>query len=317
MADSKTQLEYRKAFQKAYYNKIIPTVKKFDEERKRKRTLAIGLTILCFVLSALFFFIFPNFEKDSFGADFFGFLWFVSLVLGFSVYGLIKKDFENKIKARIMPFVCSCFGNLKWEEKYCDVDFEEFTKKTGIVGSFNRSYYDDTFKGSFEGVKLQIIEVEYTMVTGSGKNRSESAVFKGVFVKLDMNKNFSGRTVIRPDSLLHFSPQGLRRTEFEDVLFEKKFDVFTDDEVEARYLITPTFMERLENLKMAFKADKISCAFFDKTLLVALHTRKDLFNLCKLNVPLTDREAYFTMFNEMISIMQIIKHFKLNQRIGL
>lgn len=100
-------------------------------------------------------------------------------------------------------------------------------------------------------------------------------------------------------------------------MFEKKFDVFTDDEVEARYLITPSFMERLNNMKTAFEAYAISCAFYDKYLLVGLSTRKDLFSIGDLKKPVNDGKQFFTMFEEILSIIKLIDHFKLDQKIGL
>ena len=103
----------------------------------------------------------------------------------------------------------------------------------------------------------------------------------------------------------------------EDIQFEKKFDVFTDDEVEARYLITPSFMERLNEMQVAFTADKVSCAFYKKYLFIALHTSKDLFSICSLFKKIDEPKQFFTMFEEILSIIKLIDHFKLNQKIGL
>ena len=133
-----------------------------------------------------------------------------------------------------------------------------------------------------------------------------------------MNKNFTGHTVIKPNSLMHITPsKALRHTELEDIQFEKKFDVFTVDEVEARYLITPSFMERLNEMKVAFTTDKVSCAFYEKYLFVALSTSKDLFSICSLFKKIDDPKQFFTMFEEILSIIKLIDHFKLNQKIGL
>ena len=99
--------------------------------------------------------------------------------------------------------------------------------------------------------------------------------------------------------------------------FEKNFDVFTNDEVDARYLITPTFMERIKNLELAFKADKIKCAFYNKWLIIALSTKKDLFSICSLTKPICDNNQYFQMYEEIESIIKLIDYFKLDQKIGL
>ena len=39
------------------------------------------------------------------------------------------------------------------------------------------------------------------------------------------------------------------KRKLEDIYFNKQFNVYSDDEVETRYLLTTAFMERLSNLK--------------------------------------------------------------------
>ena len=244
-----------------------------------------------------------------------GLILFICCIAGAVCFGL-KKKFENEIKQKIMPYVCKCLGDLKW--KYAQCSFEQLLCKSGIIDRYNRVSYDDSFTGIYKDINYEICETSFYYKTGTGKNSSTRTVFKGVMIKLDMNKSFTGNTVIRPDTLKHASPAAnLKHTTLEDVVFEKKFDVFTDDEVEARYLITPSFMERLNNMKTAFSADRVSCAFYDKYLLVGLHTSKDLFSICSLKEPVNDGKQFFTMFEEILSIIKLIDHFKLNQKIGL
>ena len=133
-----------------------------------------------------------------------------------------------------------------------------------------------------------------------------------------MNKKFSGHTVIKPNSLIHSSPSSkLHFTELEDSEFNKKFDVYTNDEVDARYLITPAFLERLKRMKTAFNASRVSCAFYEDYLIIALSTLKDIFSICSLIKPIDDRKQYIQMYDEIISIIKLIDHFKLNQKTGL
>lgn len=76
-------------------------------------------------------------------------------------------------------------------------------------------------------------------------------------------------------------------------------------------------MERLNNMKLAFQADKVSCAFYQNQLLIGLHTKKDLFSLCSLFKPVDDANQYYQMFEEILSIIKLIDYFKLNQKTGL
>lgn len=312
MAEVKSYSDMRREFYEKYQKNIVPVVKNFDKERKIKRVLAtIAATILsiigCFCLLGL---LVAEGDGDVIEGSLKGALVFFGLA--WAVWTIIKKNFESKIKKKIMPTVCSCFDNLTWSETLYDGG--EVFKESGVVPNFTSESYDDIFTGSHRDVKMEIVESEFEI--GSGKNRQ--TVFKGVVIKLDMNKNFTSHTVITPDTLFHKTPvKGLRHTTLEDVEFEKKFDVFTNDEVDARYLITTTFMERLKAMKTAFKADKIRCAFYGDLLLVALSTKKDLFSLCSLVKPMDDAQQYFQMYEEMVSIVKLIDHFKLDQKIGL
>lgn len=307
MTEEKTYSQMRKEFQEAFFKKISPGLSKYESERLRQfgytRAVKIAALIIILVL------VFLTKQIDI------GLILFICCIAGAVCFGL-KKKFENEIKQKIMPYVCKCLGDLKW--KYAQCSFEQLLCKSGIIDRYNRVSYDDSFTGIYKDINYEICETSFYYTTGTGKNSSTRTVFKGVMIKLDMNKSFTGNTVIRPDTLKHASPAAnLKHTTLEDVVFEKKFDVFTDDEVEARYLITPSFMERLNNMKTAFSADRVSCAFYDKYLLVGLHTSKDLFSICSLKEPVNDGKQFFTMFEEILSIIKLIDHFKLNQKIGL
>ncbi|DAB12431.1 TPA: hypothetical protein CPT98_07395 [Candidatus Gastranaerophilales bacterium HUM_19] len=307
MTEEKTYSQMRKEFQEVFFKKISPGLSKYESERLRQfgytRAVKIAALIIILVL------VFLTKQIDI------GLIVFICCIAGAVCFGL-KKKFENEIKQKIMPYVCKCLGDLKW--KYAQCSFEQLLCKSGIIDRYNRVSYDDSFTGIYKDINYEICETSFYYTTGTGKNSSTRTVFKGVMIKLDMNKSFTGNTVIRPDTLKHASPAAnLKHTTLEDVVFEKKFDVFTDDEVEARYLITPSFMERLNNMKTAFSADRVSCAFYDKYLLVGLHTSKDLFSICSLKEPVNDGKQFFTMFEEILSIIKLIDHFKLNQKIGL
>lgn len=307
MTEEKTYSQMRKEFQEVFFKKISPGLSKYESERLRQfgytRAVKIAALIIILVL------VFLTKQIDI------GLILFICCIAGAVCFGL-KKKFENEIKQKIMPYVCKCLGDLKW--KYAQCSFEQLLCKSGIIDRYNRVSYDDSFTGIYKDINYEICETSFYYKTGTGKNSSTRTVFKGVMIKLDMNKSFTGNTVIRPDTLKHASPAAnLKHTTLEDVVFEKKFDVFTDDEVEARYLITPSFMERLNNMKTAFSADRVSCAFYDKYLLVGLHTSKDLFSIGSLKEPVNDGKQFFTMFEEILSIIKLIDHFKLNQKIGL
>ena len=307
MPQEKTYSQMREEFSKRFYGKIVPYIQNFEQERISHLESVVGISAILIFIPVLI--IFSDFKNSSDSSIEIAVL---SFSLAIFIYIIIKKDFERKIKSLIMHAVCKCFGDLKWS---CNsYNLSPMFSASELIDDYDRVEFDDIFSGKFKDVNYEIIESKFTL----GSNRDKSTVFDGVIIKLDMNKPFLGRTVIRPSSLLHSSPHPiLKHTELEDIQFEKKFDVFTDDEVEARYLITPSFMERLNEMKVAFTADKVSCAFYEKYLFVALSTKKDLFSICSLFKKIDDPKQFFTMFEEILSIIKLIDHFKLNQKIGL
>ena len=315
MPQEKTYSQMRNEFTERFYKQIVPKIQKYENERKTTLIRTICFSTLMIVASILIVILNVFLYSKGYIKEFDENLGKIACALfagAFLIFPFFKKKFENKIKEKIMPIVCMCFPDLKWSPNL--YGSSSMFKNSFLINDYDYSDYDDIFRGQFKDVNFDIIESEFTK--GSGKDKT--TIFDGVIIKLDMNKNFTGHTVIKPDTLMHTTPsKTLRHTELEDIQFEKKFDVFTDDEVEARYLITPSFMERLNAMKVAFKANKISCAFYEKYLLVGLSTKKDLFSICSLFKKIDDPKQFFTMFEEILSIIKLIDHFKLNQKIGL
>ena len=109
----------------------------------------------------------------------------------------------------------------------------------------------------------------------------------------------------------------LKEIKLEDLDFAKKYDVYSGDEIEARYLVTPAFMVRLNNLKIAFDTKNIRCSFFKDNLMIALSTSKNLFEVGNLFSPVNNYRAIESFYREMRSILGMIEYFKLNEKTGI
>ena len=87
--------------------------------------------------------------------------------------------------------------------------------------------------------------------------------------------------------------------------FSKEFRVFADDEVEARYLLTPAFMERLRELKEKFAGKMgVSAAFMDDKLYLFLNGAKNKFETTLFSPPsLEDAVGIKNEISELLSII--------------
>lgn len=297
-------------FYTKYKSELLPVLSSLESIRKSKlaivRSCYVVGTVATLCLCCLLFVV--GYSNHIITISLLYIVLSVCIFTGYTT----KKDFEESAKIQIMPTICDLFNDLHWLNGFYEND--EILKETSVIPNYSSSKVDDCFIGSYKDVKFDIVESEYSIGSGKGSH----FVFKGVIIKLAMNKNFISHTVIKPNTLLHLvSSSNLHRTNFEDIEFEKKYDVYTNDDVDARYLITPSFMKRLNNIKVCFKADEVSCAFYKHNLYIALATDKDLFSICSLEKPIDAEKQYFTMLDEVMSIIKLIDYFKLNQHIGL
>lgn len=145
------------------------------------------------------------------------------------------------------------------------------------------------------------------------------SLFKGLIVEFDMNKNFQGHTIIHEKSIIAKKipiPSTYQEIKLETSDFSDKYKVYSDDQIEARYLLTPSMMERIENLKFTFKAKYVRASFKDNKLYIAIHTGKDMFAMGN-DFKDSDSNTFQELYDEMISILKIVDELKLNQHIGL
>lgn len=204
------------------------------------------------------------------------------------------------------------FGNL--------VDAEKI-RFSRLFGNYDRRYGDDYFEGKYKNVTMTISEEKLTQIVRTRKSRHEQTVFDGVIVILSMNKKFKGQTVVKKDygwlGNKFTCPSGLQRLRLEDPVFERKFEVYSDNQIEARYLLTTAFMERLLRLKQAFGGKKIECSFFDHQLMIVISTSENMFETSSFFHSAFDKKRMDRAFEQFCSVREIVDILKLNQQLGM
>lgn len=299
-------------FCKNLHSKIFPKIEPFEKKRLQYFLIFIIVTLL-----DLFLILFLHFcvEINDFKAK--AHLLTLLFSIPFIIYVFLQKQLESKINKTVMRQICKSFGSFKWSKGKLPGD-DALYKLALIIPNYDRATHDDNFLGTYKDVDILIDEVNYEQKIRTKSGTSYVSVFRGLVISLKFNKNFSSHTVVKNNSLFHFSPsRNLKHTELEDVRFEKLFDVYTDDEIEARYILTPTFMDRLNNLKSSFKSSNITCSFFKNSLYIAISTNRDMFFMGSLVKSILNEKIYYKIFDEFYSVLNIIDVLKLNQKIGL
>lgn len=146
------------------------------------------------------------------------------------------------------------------------------------------------------------------------------APFRGTIVEIKMNKNFKGHTFFHQKTLaarkIPIDTKKYSAVELEKSGFSDKYKVYSDNQVEARYLLTTAMMERIENLSFSFKAKSISGSFKDDKLILAINTGKDMFAMGS-DFKASNTDTFAQLYDEMVSVLQIVDELKLNQHTGL
>lgn len=322
MADSPTFYDTGRPFAPYYNMHILPRVAEFEAARQvavttlRNHTLlAIPAGLACAAAVAYFgFYKNPDIDPGIF---------FMGGLLAFSgltawCYAPVK-NFKKSIKSKIFPLVFAFFeGGFTYTDS-SPIGVEDLAPSR-LIPSYDTERRGDYVHGQHKGVELEFLETKLTKTTGTGKNKRTETVFKGIFVRLQAHKKFKGRTLVKKDYGFMNWANGsgsLQRVRLEDPVFEKQFEVFADDQVEARYLLTTSFMDRLLKLTELFKTNGLECSFYDNRLLIKIPTAKNYFETGSIFKPVTFRDDINTILEEMHSFFSIIETLKLDERTGL
>ena len=316
--ETRTYTEMQNKYMNSLRSICFPILNKMETKRKILHSIFIILLPLA-ILSIIGLIVIGTMKIENL-THFTPIMMLFSFIV-FAIYAFLTKNFEIEVKKQIMPTLCKALGDINWKQSPA-ISHNLYIDSKILPSTFNKVKVDDVFNGSYKGINYNIVEAQYSKKevrhTREGRKTEYVTIFDGLLITLDMNKNFNSHTLIRTNLFGRLIPNGdLKHTTLEDVEFEKKFDVFTNDEVDARYLITPSFMERLNNVKMSFISPTIECAFYQDKLIIGLQGIPNMFHVGSIWKPLTDEKQYFKMFEEILSIIKLIDHFKLDQKIGL
>lgn len=103
----------------------------------------------------------------------------------------------------------------------------------------------------------------------------------------------------------------MEEVNLEDAVFSKNWNVQADDQIEARYVLTPALMERMLAVKKLFHGKKIDFSFWEDNLLIAVHTDKDMFETTSLFKSALDYRKVQEVICQLYSIFSVIDALKL------
>lgn len=160
---------------------------------------------------------------------------------------------------------------------------QEWVEEAHFIPTGNRFFSDDQLSGSYHGCPFRRSDVLTQQVTHTGKTTTVTTLFEGPWMVFDFSKNFGHYLLVREKEFLAngkpggwFSGLKTERIEMENEAFNEKFEIYAEDEQEAFYLLTPHFMEKLEQAEREI-AGRMYYGFFDRQFHVAVDNRQNSF----------------------------------------
>lgn len=198
----------------------------------------------------------------------------------------------------------------------------EITKHK-ILPHYDRHRMEDGFRGEYKGVPIEFQEVVLSDLERDPNNKDrprELLSFWGMIVRFKLHKPVEGHTVIIPCNFLEtffrskFS--SFQRVKLVSNKFEATYNVISTDQVEARVILNPAFMERFMEAGKTLKSRWVEASFLGNEIVFIIEHRKPLFEIGPLWRPLTEDYLAKTA-NEINAILHIIDILKINPQVSL
>jgi hypothetical protein len=238
-----------------------------------------------------------------------------------------KKKYVERFKNEVVREIVRAI-NPEWSYAPAQcITPSEYVQSELFQHPYDRYRGDDLIQGAIEKTDFRCSELhtEYKSVTHDKDGKQQETwhtIFKGLFFHADFNKNIQGKTFIEPDTAerlfgkfgqkLQASTKG-RLVKLENPEFEKIFAVFSTDQIEARYILTPVMMEAIVNIYKIYKRP-IYLSFNGSRVYIGISFSKALFEprIMGKGVKYSDIEFMYQLF---VMNATIVHELNLNTRI--
>ncbi len=241
----------------------------------------------------------------------------IGVLAGMVIFGLVSKktsQYKLDFKYNVIGAALKQFGEDLRIEPGSGISERDFVNSCLFSTKPDRYSTEDLVHGKIDKTQIHFAEVhaEYKteVYTKNGKRTQWHDIFKGIIFCADFNKNFNGLTVVRPKGFgasigKWFSKNvfGSKNIiELENVEFEKVFATEGGDQVEARYILTPSMMEKLLELNK-YANSTISVSFVWSNVYIAFPLNHNYFE-----APIFKSLLNADVLEKDLNILRLMRH---------
>lgn len=256
---------------------------------------------------------------------------FLGLVaIAASVWHVMWRQYVSRFKTDVVGTIVRLHSpHLRYAPKEY-VGKDRFLESLIFQQRIDRYHGKDLVRGKIGLTELAFswihAEFKTTKTDKKGKEHTKwHTIFRGLFVIADFNKDFKGATVVIPDTTACiFGSVGRtilgivtarpgKLVKLEDPEFEREFAVYGEDQVEARYVLSPALMERIRSYRKKIGTD-MHISFVHSNIYVAIPVNGDTFEPCLFR-SIVNRSLARRCFEALEQGTGIVEDLDLNTRI--
>lgn len=230
----------------------------------------------------------------------------------------LKKQFVHSYKEK----VCKKVIEEQFDVEIYNPEYgfsKEFVKNTSFISNGNQYSSDDYISGNYQGIHFERSDVCMQDRRKNGKTTTTVTLFHGSWTVFTFPKQVSTYILIREKEFLsNGKPGGIfsnaphtEKVKFEDIDFNKHFEVYAQDEHDAFYVCTPHFIEKIKTLESRYEG-RLTIGIMENKVHILLDNGE---NAMEPSLFREVSEADFTEIeNEMNHIIEIIDLLNLNRK---
>lgn len=220
-------------------------------------------------------------------------------------------NLKNNIKNETIPIILNEINpTLSYIAKPEIKKYDLLEPKFSIFDNTDDIITEDMIMGLWHGHEFLFCEATLrTIHKGADEKTKLVSFFSGLFIKIDYHKKFNGITeiVTKKSPLdIYTRSKNPKILDLENDQFNKIFEVTSDDEIEARYILSLPFMEKIMKLKKDYDFPSLHIFFYDNYIYVLCGCYANLFEI-----------DFKNDFSKETTVDPIINHLKLIDTICL
>lgn len=209
---------------------------------------------------------------------------------------------------RVLPLLAARFGDLSFRSPAQLV--LQALNSDRLFDDYDRVVSNNEFFGTHRGLPISIATLLLTW--GSGKQRRVS--FEGLLVEVTLPRALQGTTTVIAGagafaSLRHWLKTSDRQhVVLEDPQFAAAYDVWSTDQIAARALLTPAFMERLLGLSgpaVSIDGRPLAVAHDNRLTLVIPRYGRDHFMAPGFRKAAASRASLLALYDQIARVLAV------------